>query len=112
MFLWVSLIIDDLQKSTTTRPRIIREKLKSLPKTLPDLYTNILSKIKSDDQEYATAIFRWVVWAMRPLTLQELTIAIAIRSEDTSISLDRFYWRSSQHRQEHLLLRMDHSLPC
>ena len=86
MFLWVSLIIDDLQKSTTTRPRIIREKLKSLPKTLPDLYTNILRKIKPEDQEYATAILRWVVWAVRPLTLEELTIAIAIRLEDTSMS--------------------------
>jgi ankyrin repeat protein len=86
MFLWVSLIIDDLQKSTTTRARIIREKLKSLPKTLPGLYTDILRKIKREDQEYATAILRWVVWAVRPLTLQELTIAIAIRPEDTSMS--------------------------
>jgi len=86
MFLWVSLIIDDLQKSTTTRPRIIREKLKSLPKSLPGLYTDILRKINPEDQEYATAILRWVVWAVRPLTLQELTIAIAIRPEDTSMS--------------------------
>jgi hypothetical protein len=86
MFLWVSLIIDDLQKSTSTRPRIIRQKLKSLPKTLPDLYTDILRKIKSEDREYATAILRWVVWAVRPLTLQELTIAIAIKPEDTSIA--------------------------
>jgi ankyrin repeat protein len=86
MFLWVSLIIDDLQKSTTTRPRIIREKLKSLPKSLPDLYTNILRKIKTEDQGYATAILRWVVWAVRPLTLQELTIAIAIKPEHTSMS--------------------------
>jgi hypothetical protein len=86
MFLWVSLIIDDLQKSTTTRPRIIREKLKSLPKTLPALYTDILLKIKPEDQEYATTILRWMVWAVRPLTLQELTIAIAIRPDDTSMS--------------------------
>jgi ankyrin repeat protein len=86
MFLWVSLIIDDLQKSTTTRPRIIREKLKSLPKTLPGLYTDILLKIKFEDREYATTILRWVVWAVRPLTLQELTIAIAIKPDDTSMS--------------------------
>ena len=86
MFLWVSLIIDGLQKSTTTRPRVIREKLRSLPKTLPGLYTDILRKIKPEDQEYATAILRWVVWAVRPLTLQELTIAVAIRPEDTSMS--------------------------
>jgi hypothetical protein len=60
MFLWVSLIMDDLKKSTTTRPRIIREKLKSLPKSLPGLYTDILGKIKPEDQEYAAAILQWV----------------------------------------------------
>jgi hypothetical protein len=49
IFLWVSLIIDDLQKSTTTRPRIIREKLKSLPKSLPGLYNDILRNIKTED---------------------------------------------------------------
>ncbi|KAF8540749.1 hypothetical protein BDD12DRAFT_909145 [Trichophaea hybrida] len=34
MFLWISLILEDLQKSTTSL-RTIREKLNSLPKTLP-----------------------------------------------------------------------------
>jgi len=86
MFLWVSLILDDLQKSTTTRPRIIRDKLRSLPKTLPELYANILRKIKPEDEATASTILRWIVWAARPMTLQELAIAIAIRPNDTSMS--------------------------
>jgi hypothetical protein len=36
--------------------------------------------------EDAIEILRWVVWASRPLNLQELAIAIAIRPEHTSMS--------------------------
>jgi len=86
MFLWVSLILDDLKTSFTSKPRIIREKLKTLPSTLPDLYKDILRKIKPENQPAANTILQWVVWAMRPLTLKELTIATAIRPHDTSLS--------------------------
>jgi hypothetical protein len=55
-------------------------KLNSLPKSLPDLYSRICLNIKVDDVEAANNI-RWVVWAERPLTLQELAISIAIRPE-------------------------------
>jgi hypothetical protein len=64
----------------------IRNKLKSLPKSIPDLYNRILGDIKVDNAEAAKNILRWVVWAERPLTLQELTIAIAIRPEQQSTS--------------------------
>ncbi|KAF8530881.1 hypothetical protein BDD12DRAFT_914734 [Trichophaea hybrida] len=85
MFLWVSLILDDLKKSTNTTPRAIRKALKVLPPDLPGVYINILRKIRSEDQQTAQVILQWVVWAMRPLTLQELTIAIAILPEHTSM---------------------------
>ena len=81
MFLWVSLILDNLRTSSTTKPRAIREKLRTLPPTLPDVYNEILGKIKPQDQETANIILQGVVWAMRPLTLRELTIAIAVRPD-------------------------------
>ncbi|KAF8539827.1 hypothetical protein BDD12DRAFT_909826 [Trichophaea hybrida] len=79
MFLWVSLILDDLKNSTNTTPRAIRERLQMLPPDLSGVYTNILRKIRTEDQKTATSILQWVVWAVRPLHLQELAIAIAIR---------------------------------
>jgi ankyrin repeat protein len=85
MFLWVSLILDDLKNSTTKKRRVIREKLKALPKSLPDVYKNILRRIRGEDRRTAKTILQWIVCAIRPLTLQELTIAIAVRPEDTSI---------------------------
>ncbi|KAF8538615.1 hypothetical protein BDD12DRAFT_805984 [Trichophaea hybrida] len=85
MFLWVSLILDDLKNSTTTKRRVIREKIKALPKSLPEVYKNILRRIKVEDRRAAKTILQWIVCAIRPLTLQELTIAIAVRPGDTSI---------------------------
>jgi hypothetical protein len=81
MFLWVYLILYDFKHSTRTSTHAIRQKLKILPKGLPDLYRKILLAIHPDDLEIANSILRWVVWAERPLTLKELTIALAIHPE-------------------------------
>jgi hypothetical protein len=86
MFLWVSLILEDFKKATTTTPRAIRKRLKALPRDLPAVYENILRKINTEDHENAADILQWVTWAMRPLTLEELTVAIAIRPGKTSMS--------------------------
>jgi ankyrin repeat protein len=86
MFLWVYLILYDLTKPGRKSEHAIRTKLKPLPKTLPDLYKKILCAIEPDDVEFANDILRWVVWAERPLTLRELTTAIAIQPEHRSMS--------------------------
>jgi hypothetical protein len=86
MFLWVYLILYELKTSGDSSEVNIRNKLKSLPKSIPDLYNRILGDIKVDNAEAAKNILRWVVWAERPLALQELTIAIAIRPEQQSTS--------------------------
>jgi ankyrin repeat protein len=85
MLLWVYLILYDLQTSTQASRHVIKRKLNSLPKDLPDLYNRILRNIKPEDLEVAKAILRWVVWAERPLTLHELTVAIAIRPGQRSM---------------------------
>jgi len=70
--------VDDLKKSTNTTPRAIKKKLESLPPDLPGVYMNILEKIQTKDQAAAQIILQWVVWAIRPLTLEEMRIAISI----------------------------------
>jgi hypothetical protein len=86
MFLWVYLVLSELKTTTDSSPFTIRKKLNSLPKSLPDLYNRILFNIKVDDAEAARNILRWVVWAERPLNLEELAISIAIRPEHRSTS--------------------------
>jgi hypothetical protein len=86
MFLWVYLILYDLKTSSRTSQHAIQNKLKTLPRSLPDLYEKILLAIHPDDLELANSILRWVVWAERPLTLEELKIAIAIQPGHRSMS--------------------------
>lgn len=75
-FLWVSLILDDIRD---TKPSKIRKKLSDLPRSLSDVYSRILHKI--EDVEEARFILQWVVGAHRPLTVQELATACALRQE-------------------------------
>jgi hypothetical protein len=86
MFLWVYLILYELKTSEDASKFNIRNKLKSLPKSIPDLYNRILGNINVENAEAAKNILRWVVWAERPLTLHELTIVVAIKPEQQSTS--------------------------
>jgi hypothetical protein len=72
MFLWVDLILYDLKTSSQTSGNAVRRMLKTLPTSLIDLYRKILLAIEPEDLETANNIHRWVVWAERPLTLEEL----------------------------------------
>jgi hypothetical protein len=85
MFLWVSLTLDDINNCKNTKSSTIKKKLQQLPRTLEDVYKDILCKIEPEDQPYANTILQCVVWALRPLILQELQVAIAIRPEDVSL---------------------------
>jgi len=85
MFLWVSLVLDALRDDGDTSSDFFRETLVSMPKSLPDLYRRILSRITTKDRDKARIVLQWVVSAKRPLTLEELKIAIALRREATSM---------------------------
>jgi hypothetical protein len=56
MFLWVDLILYDLKTSARTSQHAIQKKLKTLPKSLPDLYEKILLAIQPEDLELANIL--------------------------------------------------------
>ena len=86
MFLWAALMLQELRSQATTRPKAIRQILRSLPRGLPALYATILGKIPPGRRNDAKTILRWVVWAVRPMHLRELGVAIALTPEHTSIA--------------------------
>ncbi|TGZ80706.1 hypothetical protein EX30DRAFT_49586 [Ascodesmis nigricans] len=86
MFLWVSLVLDDLKKSSTTTPQKIRHKLQTLPKDLPEVYIKILRQVPADSEKEAQTILRWVARAKQPLTIAELTLATAVRPNNISMT--------------------------
>jgi ankyrin repeat protein len=85
MFLWVSLIVDRLNKVKHSTPKDIRQELKKLPKDITELYVGILNDIKDEYEVKARIILQWIVYAAQPLTLKELAIAIAVTPAHTSL---------------------------
>ncbi len=76
-FLWVGLVTHELlQKKTCTE---VVDTLDCLPEGLPGIYSRMLLQIKESQRVTAALILRWVVMALRPLTLTELATAIDTR---------------------------------
>ena len=72
-FLYVSLVLDDINKKANS---VVRKRLKELPSGLNNLYDKILSRIEDDDDmEIASSVLHWVAVARRPLTVRELAMA-------------------------------------
>jgi hypothetical protein len=87
MFLWVYLILSDLTTPGRKSPHAIRTEARA-PCRKPSRTSTerYYYAIKPEDVGLAKDILRWVVWAERPLTVRELTTAIAIHPEHRSMS--------------------------
>ena len=71
------------------KPKQVRETLKSLPKTLEETYARMLEAIDDIYRENAITALKWLVYAMRPLSVPELAESIIITlGEDLALDLD------------------------
>jgi hypothetical protein len=80
MFLWVRLMIEDIQTRTTVGE--ITRCLDELPKSLSERYDRIMETVNSQDESYrllAHKVFFWVLTATRPLATSEFCAALAVR---------------------------------
>jgi ankyrin repeat protein len=72
---------------------MVREALKSLPKSLHDSYDNAMKRIKEqneEDQHIAHSALTWTVNAKRPLTVEELQVALAVEPGAQQLDDDNF----------------------
>ncbi|MCJ1472736.1 hypothetical protein MMC13_001385 [Lambiella insularis] len=78
MFLWVRLVLDFLLEDTTLEADV-EEALGSIPSDLNGFYDKIVEKMKIQPGSWKIAqrALQWIVFAFRPLTLEELHAAIA-----------------------------------
>lgn len=76
-FLWASLTIEMLEKSTKASESAFDEILENLPKSLDAMYEKILNQ--TPDQDEAILILQIIIAAFRPLTLDEINVAMSIR---------------------------------
>jgi len=82
VFIWVELIgkkLKEYDKQGRPRGDIFRF-LKSLPKELEDVYKHMLGKMQEEEENIPDGIkiFRFVLFAGRPLTISELLHALRI----------------------------------
>jgi hypothetical protein len=75
-FLWVGIVANELRKYKAVETE---SALNLFPSGLEQLYTRMLLQIDVNRRETAAKILRWVVLAVRPLTLSELSAAIDVR---------------------------------
>ncbi|KAH7358175.1 hypothetical protein B0T11DRAFT_319313 [Plectosphaerella cucumerina] len=77
MFLWAALMVKVLETTPVSR---VRERLASLPSGIDELYDRILAEVPEDLVSTVSAILKWVAFAFRPLSIDELGVACALDS--------------------------------
>ncbi|THV43912.1 hypothetical protein BGAL_0817g00010 [Botrytis galanthina] len=75
MFLWVTCQLDALKRCPT--PAMLRQTLKSLPRTLHATYERMLSNIHEDYTDIVVAALKWLEICREKLTIHELAEAVA-----------------------------------
>ncbi|OBT83090.1 hypothetical protein VE02_08603 [Pseudogymnoascus sp. 03VT05] len=96
-FRWVVCQLDALKP--LGRPKAIRNALKSLPQTLDESYDRILLAIQSEEEkELIRRTFQFIIFAIRPMTMEEIAEAVVVEDSSTALDPDDRY-----HTPEHLL---------
>ncbi|TPR07789.1 uracil-xanthine permease family protein [Aspergillus niger] len=75
-FRWMDCQLQTLRRCAT--PQAVQKALKNLPKSLEEHYTMAISKLDESNRMSVKNLLRWVAFALRPLSLDEVTSAIAI----------------------------------
>ncbi|OAL01772.1 hypothetical protein IQ06DRAFT_368197, partial [Phaeosphaeriaceae sp. SRC1lsM3a] len=79
MFRWAVCQLDTLGKCRSRAK--LRVSLATLPPTLEKTYDRILCNIDEEDSLYSIRILRWLSFANRPLTVDEIAEAVAVDPE-------------------------------
>lgn len=100
VFQWVALIFKIIGNMYAKREtwKFIRKKIFEVPKGLTDLFTHLLSIMDEENRPKTSSLLRWIQFAKRPLTLNELRIAMAFHIDMAHTSLKS--WRESDDYYE------------
>lgn len=87
MFLWAELMLATLKKARNRNA--VERMLANLPVGLRKIYEHILvsigRKLSEEDLQFRRDIFSWVTTAIRPMTVAELSIALAIKNGSNAL---------------------------
>ncbi|KAI9878600.1 MAG: hypothetical protein M1830_000460 [Pleopsidium flavum] len=86
MFRWVVCQIDVLRRCR--KLPLLRQRLRELPNTIDETYDRILLNIPEDDQQAAHATLQWLAFSQRPMTLGEISEAIAVDTRQRCFAVE------------------------
>jgi len=106
VFIWVALIKKELLPYATggTNAEVF-DRLKSLPRELEELYILMFRRLENGyppDIQDGIRLFRFILFALRPITVEELRDAIAIRDDHNNS--DEF----QENRTSAIVRRIEH----
>lgn len=84
VFLWVKLVLKSLLSLEVQTSDNLLSELEKHPTNLNDMYSSILLSVnekKADEKSYILKCLDWVVFARRPLRVEELAAAVAFETE-------------------------------
>ena len=84
-FQWMTLVVPKVLQLRRKRKHLasLQSSIRKVPSELGDLYENLLDTIDKNDRLEALLLMQWVCFAIRPLQLEELRIAMIV-DVDTS----------------------------
>jgi hypothetical protein len=85
--LWLYLAIEGIYETYLNSLRPEEASIRSLPVSVEDGYEKILNRVSGDQKSHVHKILQIVVGARRPLTVQEMAIALGIATSTESKSL-------------------------
>lgn len=100
-FLYVSLVLHDLKRTIIASQ--VTQKLSELPSNLNKVYDRILGLIETDCEEIAKLVLCWVSVARRPLTVDELAMALVLGTRK---------WEKGTRPPEELVDEMKDGFKC
>ncbi|RAH71319.1 ankyrin repeat domain-containing protein [Aspergillus aculeatinus CBS 121060] len=85
-FRWTQLSLENLASLRTAKS--IREALRTLPKTLAEVYIHMLERISPNDMELSRNTLFWLSFSKRLLTLSELSEVVVLEEACTVLDED------------------------
>ncbi|GIZ38637.1 hypothetical protein CKM354_000204900 [Cercospora kikuchii] len=89
MFRWTFCQLQEVKRLKSTKPKLIEQALSALPATLDTTYERMLARIEENVRDDALTLLRWIAYAQRPLTLEELVDTTIIDlTQEASVEID------------------------
>jgi ankyrin repeat protein len=80
LFMWVVLVTPRIIRQCLRGIRLqtIQAEIERLPQKLHDLYAAILRDIPDNERRHSLLLIQWIRFALRPLSLREMRVALAV----------------------------------